>query len=101
MAWATGTGSTPGPWHAERVSFYSRDIKTEDGGWVAQCWDKDAPLIVAAPELLEVLKEMLAVPLVEVGNGLLAEYQGERFIEISAIRKRAREIITRASEDVE
>ena len=52
------TEHTPGPWEVdrdERSAAGAVTVSVVDGYWVATCYERDANLIVAAPDMYEVL----------------------------------------------
>lgn len=52
---------TPGPWNASKTPYQGLIISWVTGSTVAVTYDvKDADLVAAAPELLEVLEKLLA-----------------------------------------
>ena len=59
---AQGGNSTPGPWYEAKTGNHQGLIVSEkDGRNIAVAYDKkDAPLIAAAPKLLEALKMFMA-----------------------------------------
>ena len=54
------SGYTPGPWAAPKG--FPSEVERQDGKTVASCWHENATLIAAAPELLQALRALVAIP---------------------------------------
>jgi len=95
------TKHTPGPWYVGSGTYEGRNIYsvasvTDDEGFTYQpivasaeddgikCWDANARLIAAAPDLLEALQEMVRTfaknhaPAVDVARAAIARATGEQ-----------------------
>ena len=95
------TKHTPGPWYVGSGTYECRNIYsvasvTDDEGFTYQpivasveddgikCWDANARLIAAAPDLLEALQEMVRTfaknhaPAVDVARAAIARATGEQ-----------------------